>query len=448
MKRFCIVIASLFLLFCTAAHAAEKYDPAGLAKTIEPYLDDATLFVVHVDMTRADPAPLAARIKAMFQAAGFPQVGNDELARFDQEVDGARNWVADFTRAGGRDYFVVVSMSGFPEFPIYVVVPLKPGADSQAIIKLMAVKGPQEFGVAGEVHGDVILWGRKATRESLKMLKAQPRASLVKAFEAAGDSAAQALFVPSEQTRKVLVEMFPNPSAGPLQGATDPISKGIMWAAFGADIAPEPKLNIVIQSPDASSATALAETLNKLIALGKQMLAQEIRNVPQSQKLIGDVDALAEGFTPAVEGDRLTFHLDTDQSLKLAGLELPAFAQARGRASQAVAASNMKQILLGCVMYAEDHKGAFPADFQALMKTQPAMMPQLFKHPMMPEKEIGYVYVRPTKAAPAQQVVVYEAWDVPPARLMVGFADGHVEQMDYPRFEKVLEQSKARNAQQ
>ena len=443
MKRFTATVSVLLLFFASFAHSAEKYDPAALAKTIEPYLDDATLFVTHVDMTRADVTPLADKIRAFFPIVPGQHV--QELAEFDKGVDEARKWVADFTKAGGRDYFVVVSMSGFPMFPMYAVVPLKPGADAQAIRKLLAVKSPDELGIGAEVHGDVILWGRKATLDSLKTLKAQPRLDLVKAFEAAGDSAAQALFVPSADTRKVLIEMFPELPGGPFEGVKESIARDILWAAIGANIAPNPAMNIVIQSPDAPLAAALAESFNKRIVIGRQMLTQEMRRSPEAPRVIGDVDALAKAFTPAVAGDRVTFHLDGDQSLKFAALVLPAIAKARSQANYAVSGSNIKQILLGCVMYAEDHKGEFPADFKSLMKAQPVLVPQLFKHPQMPEKEIGYAYLRPTQAASAAQVVVYEAWDTPPARLAVGFADGHVETMDYARFEKVLAQSKARN---
>jgi prepilin-type processing-associated H-X9-DG protein len=205
-------------------------------------------------------------------------------------------------------------------------------------------------------------------------------------------------------------------------------------------------MNIVIQSPDEASAAALSTTLNKVVAFAKQMLDMEIQRAPEVAKFIGDTDALAKAFTPKVEGSRLTARLDGDQSMKLTGIILPAIAKARSRASQAVAMHNIRQILLACVIYADGHRGQFPPSLQMLAKSQPELA-GMFKHPQMPDKEMPFGYLRPTKAPVTNQVVVYEDWDQHPATLAVGFADGHVETMTYDRFEKLLEQSKARNGQ-
>jgi hypothetical protein len=108
--------------------------------------------------------------------------------------------------------------------------------------------------------------------------------------------------------------------------------------------------------------------------------------------------------------------------------------------------SNVRQVLTACYMYANEHRNEFPPDLQSLLKTGD-LKADMLRNPRAPEKELSYVYLRPVKgtAAPANQVVVYEAWDKPPSVLAVGFADGHAEMMDYGRFEKALAESKARN---
>ncbi len=445
MKRQTFIAVAFCLLFARFAVCAEKYDPADLAKKIEPFLDESTLFVAHVDMTRADPAPVAAKVKEMMMKIIPKEQQEEGMARFQKDVDEGRQWMADFTKAGANDYFAVISMSGFPEFPIYAIVPLKNGADGQAIVKLLNGDTKTPGSAHAEVRGNVVVWGTQKTLDSLKTLKPMARPELAKAFEAAGDSAAQVLFVPSADTRKVLIELAPAMPAGPLLDAKDPITRGIVWMAIGVKNMPEMEMNIVMQSPDADAAKTLADTVNRLVAMGKQMLSRELVQVPQVAAMIGDLDVLAKGFTPTVAGDRLTFHLDMNQSLIVSGVMLPAIAKARMQASQSASMSNMKQILLGCIMYAEDHKGVFPADLQTLMQGRAGLAAQVFKQPQMPQKEIGYTYLQPVKAAPFNQVVLYEAWDNPPARIAVGFADGHVESMEYASFEKVLAQSKARN---
>src|SRR5213080_1641412 len=123
MKRMLATCAAMFLMLLptTTAYGAEKYDPAALAKTIEPYLDDATLFVAHVDMTRVDLLPAITRVKELFPRLGTPAEQAAALADFDKAIGAAQQWIADFTKAGGRDVFAVMSMSGFPDFPVLLV---------------------------------------------------------------------------------------------------------------------------------------------------------------------------------------------------------------------------------------------------------------------------------------------------------------------------------------
>jgi hypothetical protein len=449
MKRMLVTCAAMLLMTLvtmTTARAAEKYDPAALAKTIEPYLDDATLFVGHVDMTRVDLLPAVTRVKELFPRMGTPVEQAAALADVDRGIAAAQKWIADFTKAGGRDCFVVSSMSGFPDFPLFVVVPLENGADAQAIVKLL---GPPDKGdptAQAQVRDNVILWGRKATLDRLATLKAPARPELVKAFKAAGDSAAQGLYVPSADTRKVLAEMLPSAPQGPFAGTGGSVAREILWTAQGMDLSPKLVFNVVMQTPDAASAASLSDTINKGIALGKQLLAREVQKFPEAGRMVGDLDAMAKAFTPAVAGDRLTLHLDMDQSLKLTAIILPAMAKAREQATRMRSLSSLRQVLLACIVYANDHKNEFPADLKTLLKT--ADLPaEALRNPRAPEKETGYVYVRPTKgaSAPAEQVVAYEAWDQPPSAIAVGFADGHAEIMEFARFEKALTESKARN---
>jgi hypothetical protein len=347
MKRQTFIAVVFCFLFVRFAYCGEKYDPADLAKMIEPFLDESTLFIAHVDMKRADPAPVAAKVKEMMLKIVPREQQAEGMAQYEKGVNDARQWMADFTKAGANDYFAVISMSGFPDFPIYAVVPLKDGADGQAIVKLLNGDVKAESGAHAEVRGNVVVWGTQRTLDNLKTLKPQAWPDLSKAFEAAGDSAAQLVFVPSADTRKVLIELAPAMPVGPLLDAKDPITRGMMWAAIGVKNMPDLEMNIVMQSPDADTAKSLADTLNQLLGIGKQMLSKGLAQEPQMAAMIGDVDALAKGFTPTVAGDKLTFHLDMHQSLIVTGVLLPAIAKARLQASQSASMSNKKQILLG-----------------------------------------------------------------------------------------------------
>lgn len=444
MKTFLVAFATMSLVYLAPpAIAAEKYDSAALAREVEPYLDDTTLVVAHVDLTRVDVRPIVARIKQSF--AKITAAPPDATAALDKGADAIQQWIADFTKAGGHDCYAVVSMSGFPEFPVVIVVPFGPGADGPAIAKLIGTNVSDPT-VGTRVGDKVVLLGPKAELDRLASAKGAPRPDLAGVFEAAGDSAAQVLFVPSADARKVLAEMLPNPTQGPLAGAKAPIASQIVSIALGAQLSPDLTFTVVVRSPDAASATSLADTLGKLVATGKAMLAVELQRKPDFAPFVGDLDALARAFTPAVAGDTLTFRLDADQSLKLTAIILPAMAKSREQARQMRSLSNLRQIALASVLYANDHKNEFPPDLESL-RTASDLTPELFRNPRLPQKEVGYVYVRPThaSASTSEQVVAYEAWDQPPARIAVAFVDGHAELMDYPRFEKLLEASKERN---
>jgi len=88
-------------------------------------------------------------------------------------------------------------------------------------------------------------------------------------------------------------------------------------------------------------------------------------------------------------------------------------------------ASNMKQILLSCIMYAQDNKDQWPDSLQEL--TQHRLARDTLINPRQPERENGYIYIKPSTPISPQQVVLYEAYDSWGDGINVGYADGHVQ---------------------
>ena len=139
-------------------------------------------------------------------------------------------------------------------------------------------------------------------------------------------------------------------------------------------------MNIVIQSPDAASAASLADTFGKLIAAGKLLLATELPKNPEFVPFVGDIDALARAFTPTVAADTLTFRLNADNSLKLPAIVLPAMAKSREQARRMRSLSNLRQIVVASINYANDHKGEYPPDLQSLLKVS-QLTPDVLRNP-------------------------------------------------------------------
>jgi len=122
-----------------------------------------------------------------------------------------------------------------------------------------------------------------------------------------------------------------------------------------------------------------------------------------------------------------------------AGIAMPALAKAREQARSAASMSNLKQIGLGLIMYAEDHQGDWPADLEQAKSYW--RNPQILESPRKPKDFDGpsYVYVPgQTKPVDHRNVIVYENPGFCTDRINVLFADGHVEAMKPEAFRREL----------
>jgi hypothetical protein len=169
-----------------------------------------------------------------------------------------RRWLADFTRAGGKEMYLVSSLADLgPGPPLFAVVPLAEGADSGTLSCLLAGgPRPAPFAAAATL-GQAVVGGSEETLTRLRTLKPPPRPETAGAFAAAGDTAAQVLLLPPDYARRILGEMMPTLPAELGGKSIKPLTHGLRWAALGVQLAPAPSLRLVLQSPDAASARAL-----------------------------------------------------------------------------------------------------------------------------------------------------------------------------------------------
>ena len=164
-----------------------------------PYLDEQTFAVVHVDALRIAADPLLAMLADWLPDAkeDLQQMKAVFLANF-----------GGFLRAGGKDFYVVMSTEdialGMLDTSFFIVVPVPKGADSKALSEWMR-------GLPFDIQrrGDVLLAGRPETIQRLNTMKPLARPEVARAFDAAGDTAAQFLLVPPVYWRRVVEEMMP-----------------------------------------------------------------------------------------------------------------------------------------------------------------------------------------------------------------------------------------------
>jgi prepilin-type processing-associated H-X9-DG protein len=124
---------------------------------------------------------------------------------------------------------------------------------------------------------------------------------------------------------------------------------------------------------------------------------------------------------------------------------LPSLSRARGQADRIKSASNLRQIGLGILMYANEHKGMYPPDLDAVRKAED-LAPNVFDSPLGDVPGGDYVYLHyegMNYKASSEVMVAYDA----AARATgegtnVLFADGHTEWLNPAQFEAAVERSR------
>ena len=338
---------SLLLVVLSAAvpALAQKFDPAARAAAIAPYLDDQAIVVAHVDPARIDPAATIDKITEL-----LPHTA-EQKAEAKAGAKTAATFLADFAKAGGRDIYLVVSLADVPKAPMFLIVPVKNREDAPDVAGLL-LDGPLRGAAFETVEplGNAVFAGSKAALARLKTLRAAPRPELATAFEAAGDTAAQIVVVPTADNRRVIRESLPSlpPEIG--GGSGGALADGVQWAAVGINLPPKISLNLTIQSKDVESAAALAKVIGAAYALAGKS--------PEVRQAVPKFDDLVKLVTPAVKGNRLTLAINDENggvTQLTAALAQPVNV-AREAARRAQSSNNLKQLALTIHNYHDTYR--------------------------------------------------------------------------------------------
>src|SRR5439155_18568452 len=132
-----------------------KFDAAAAAKMLAPFIDEQTFAVARLDAAGIDLDAAAAKL------ARYTGQADEDLA---QPRRMARDFQARFTRAGGRELYVVFSIADLPRHGPFVLAPAAAGADMDAIQKAL---GDLKLETT-DVIGGVAFAGSNASRERLR----------------------------------------------------------------------------------------------------------------------------------------------------------------------------------------------------------------------------------------------------------------------------------------
>jgi hypothetical protein len=355
IRIFVLTASTALLLSASTIRGQDKPDSEARAKVIAPLIDDQTLAVAHVDLTRIS-------VDAIFdEAASLQLVPADEAAAGKMLAGMFHKRLVD---AGVKDLYALFTLSeGFHEARPFFAIPLAAGSDENAIRAILPI-------AVAERQGDVlVLAANHNTLARLAAMKPDPRPELSAALEAAGNAAVQILYLPPKHYRRVLdetVSELPKELGG---GPVQVFTRGILWATIGIDVAPKPALRIVMQSEDAQAATALRDKFAELLRLAGSNNA--------IKKDFPDFDAIAALLTPRAEGDRLVVNFDQNdqKAAELVAALVHPIRAVRRRAAVDESINNLRQIVLGLLLY-EDNSVATgtPAGKKSAHFPLPAIM--------------------------------------------------------------------------
>ncbi len=354
-----LLAASLFLApLSLGAEPRTKSKTGNPAAAIEPLIDNQAVVVAHADLTQPDLATLLGKAAKFLPA-------DCEVSKL---ASGVETFAAQFSQAGGRDLYLIVSLDDLPNQSPYWLAPLSDDADDERLRSLFE-------SLPCEVRqrvGDVLFAG---SRQALARLEHSPasRPEIARAFGAVEGAAAQLLILPTGDARRVIEELPPTLPAGGRGGGPTTRSGGALWLSLGVSTAPHVSARLVIQSQNHGAAAALGSHWGHWY----QMLAQRAGG-EMAAKLTGVQGRL----TPDVRGDRLVLELDAQRLEQVGAVLQPSVSYLEERIRFEQSTNNLKQIGLAMHGYADTHKhlpaaAIYDDDGRPLLSWRVAVLPHL-----------------------------------------------------------------------
>lgn len=435
--------------------------PAGAPESfIAQFVDNQTIGVVRIDLNDLD---LKATRDWVVQGVTDLRKTEKEVGRAQddvgQEFDHAAGRVEKLRNAGADRVFIVFSLDDMTaDHPPFAVVPLAEGRDPQPIEALFGEMFQEQGPADGQqpnaaapmtaVIGRAVVCGATATIQRLKAATPAARPELPRAFDAGGNAQLRVALIPQEGPRKAFEEISPDLPKELGGGPIQTVSRGLQWMSVALVFPPNPSLHVLIQSPDAGTAGKLNDVITHAIEW-----ARDRKEGPRDElaftQMVGQLK-------PKLEGDRITIDLSPEDTQKLAATMASGLLNARTQATRIQVASNLRQLDMGVMMYANDHKEQFPKDLGGDVSAYLGGadgFKRLWVDPLRPNQQKPYVYLKLADKMsdvkdPAQAVMIYEnhtTWD---NGINVAFADGHVEWVaDEKQFKQMLDDTKKNNPQ-
>jgi hypothetical protein len=310
--------AAVVLLLVAAARADD---------VIAPFLDSQTNGVIYLDFSAIDMGQIDAWLAKVLTTIPNETVRDEQQKDMDEGLGKAKKWISDFRAAGGKDLYVVVSLSGILSgSPGGVVVPLN-GTDGTALAKVFPQPNPTPAGMAADsaaqwqrmqaatgVVGKMMVFSTGAGVDRMKTASAQPRQDLLDALSSTSGGAVQIVFNPATVKNNpffqlILSQNMPPADAGaapPASPLSDPVWDSVTWVGVSLTAPPKEAGNFTVQCKDADSASEMSDWISQKLKDWKALAVK-------SGGISGDdYDKLAAIIKPQVKGTQVVVSVDQD----------------------------------------------------------------------------------------------------------------------------------------
>jgi hypothetical protein len=263
-------LRALIFSTCTLVTSDAALRAQTTADAIAPFLDDATVAVVRVDLERVDPAALAKFVQS---AASRPEA----TERFAAYLATLRTQLRNL---GATEVFAVYSLHDLVGQSPYLLIPAgdaaaatrvaawlfsgDPNGPTSETLDRPAAGAPSPFEVSAPI-GTMAVGGSRKAWMRIREGEGPARPTLKPALAASADAAISLTVAPTADQRRVIAEMLPRlpDDVGALSGAD--VASGVQWLAVAIDPASQ-GLAVTIESADEAAAQRLAGGLPKLAA--------------------------------------------------------------------------------------------------------------------------------------------------------------------------------------
>lgn len=273
MSRKLCLLATMFVACFANSVTAQETPPAKRVAAIEQFLDENTVAVVRLDLSRLDLKGGYERVVKQWEIPAEQALQGKDALKVAEMVK------QQLLAAGAREIFAILSSGGEDEEPFgFVVLPVAKGKDPAAVVEV--IKSLPGVDVEPLVMEQAVVLCGPENRETIEELEADDRSEIAAAFASIGAADLQFAFFPNDD----IIEKIQ--AATPGDEADDEVSKyseEIEWIALTANLPPKPAFGLITNfSEEETAVDALAE-LNKLLA---HPAIQEFKQDPVTAKAI------------------------------------------------------------------------------------------------------------------------------------------------------------------